>query len=135
MAERSLKHPVPSIQILHQRLFRWDAGLPLGFASATPDRGVETTVDVGYLAGYARSEITQQKRRGVADILGCDVAAQRGVLFDKPQKPGETADTGRGERLDRSRGNAVHAYPARTQVLRQIAHARFQARFGQSHDV
>src|SRR5262245_16403251 len=114
MAERSLKHPVPSIQILHQRLFRWDAGLPLGFASATPDRGVETTIDVGYLAGYARSEITQQKRRGVADVLGCDVAAQRGVLFDKLQKPGETADTGSGERLDRPGGQRAPAFHART---------------------
>src|SRR4030095_584301 len=107
----------------------------LGFASAPGYRRIETAIYVGYLAGYARSEITQQKGRCIADILRRDVAAQRGVLLHKLQKAGKAADTGRGQRLDRSRGDAVHADSSRTQVLRQVAHTGFKARFGEAHHI
>src|SRR5206468_1601843 len=79
----------------------------------------EPGVDVEDFAGNRGSQVGQQERGGVADVLGGHIAAQRRMLLDELEDPAEAADARRGERLDRPGGDAVDADALRVMPSRK----------------
>ena len=87
------------------------------------------------LAGDPRRQVRQQVKRGAADILDGQRAAQGRMGALEIIHGARVADAGARQRANRAGGNGVDANIARAEVGGQIAHARFQRRLGEAHDV
>src|SRR4051794_24880765 len=70
---------------------------------------LHTGVDEDDVAGDAASQIARQEDRGVRDLRGIGVAAERSALLDGVENGGEIFDGAGGGRLDRPGGDRIHA--------------------------
>ena len=87
------------------------------------------------LAGDTASEVREQERGGVADVLDGDVAPQRRVLLDELQDLAEARDARGRERLDRPGRDPVDADALRPEARGEVAHRGLEARLGEPHRV
>src|SRR5688572_31351370 len=94
-----------------------------------------TGVNVKGFAGDSRREVRAEKRGGIPDVVGRDIALERRDLLHVVQHLAKSRDASGGERLDRARRDRVYADVPRTEVGREEADVGFEARLGEAHDV
>src|SRR3546814_3823818 len=88
-----------------------------------------------HFTGDAGRQVGQQIEAGAADLRNADVLAQRRVQLVPLEDMAEIADAGGGQRLDRPGRDRVHADVLVAEIGGEVAHARFQCRLGDAHDV
>ena len=88
-----------------------------------------------HLAGHGAGHVAHEIKRRARDLLGGDVALERGALAAVMEHLLEAGNPGRRQRLDRARRDGVDPDALGPQVVSQIAHARLQRRLGHAHHV
>src|SRR6266545_6800579 len=113
-----------------------ETGGPLEQGIFAPSRGgrlrslhthrVVTAVDVQRRRGDVLRSVREQVRGSGGDVLGVDVAAERGPLLDDRLDRREAGDRARGERAHGTGGDCVDADVLLTQVPREILDRRVE---------
>jgi hypothetical protein len=96
---------------------------------------VVAAVDADDLAAGAGAVVRGEVDRRAAHRFKRGVDAQGGVRLGLAEGLARAADRRAGQRLHRPGGDRVDADPVGAQVVRQIAHRRFQCRLGHAHHV
>src|SRR5690606_33996973 len=92
-------------------------------------------IDMMRLAAYPGAKVAEEIERRSADILDGHVATEGRIIFVPLQDIAEIADTGCGERLDRTGGDGVDADIVSAKLHREIAHRGLKPRFGDAHHI
>src|SRR6266480_822793 len=89
-----------------------------------------TAIDVDHLTGDRCGAVAGEKNPGRAYLCGITTAFQWRAFLIMFEHRAEPADAARGQRLNRSRRNAIYPDFFRAEIVGEIARAGFEARFG-----